>query len=349
MWFADSLRTIILLSLLGIMVNGCGGGAEVVTPSANPYDGNWTPQYSVVRAPSPEVCITPVSAILTITKGTGSISYTETCIDTLTSAITRYVPLSIGVEISSAGVVNITGNSSYTGTCSGTANCYAGNTMALSSYTLKRTTAQLPLPASPPVASYLSIKGTAHTGQTLTGAYFYSDPNDDQEGISTYRWYRNGVAIVGATNLTYTLTSADLNALIGFEVTPIAQTGSYLTGTPVDIYYTSPISAGIVQGGLAWSDAKAGYVHNWADADSYCANNTINALTGWRLPTISELNSYMLSDEGRSSYFSGETYWSSTLSMSSGYHEAIYKFSALSSTSIRSSLDSALNYTVCVR
>ncbi|WP_379135385.1 hypothetical protein, partial [Paenibacillus sp. sgz500958] len=91
-----------------------------------------------------------------------------------------------------------------------------------------------------PVASSVSISGTAQVGQTLTGSYTYSDANTDQEGTSTFKWYRaddisgtNKTAIAGATSSTYTLQTVDLAKFISFEVTPVAQTGT-TTGTPVE-------------------------------------------------------------------------------------------------------------------
>ncbi|MCT4620813.1 MAG: cadherin-like beta sandwich domain-containing protein, partial [Marinisporobacter sp.] len=84
-----------------------------------------------------------------------------------------------------------------------------------------------------PVASSVSISGTAQVGETLTGSYTYSDVNGDTEGTSTFKWYRsddasetNKTEISGATNKTYTLTSTDLGKYISFEVTPVAQSGT---------------------------------------------------------------------------------------------------------------------------
>jgi hypothetical protein len=79
---------------------------------------------------------------------------------------------------------------------------------------------------SPPAAAAVSINGLAIAGQTLTGTYSYSDPDDDLEGTSIFRWLRNGVtAIAGATGRTYTIVDADVGATLVFEVTPVAETG----------------------------------------------------------------------------------------------------------------------------
>ena len=77
-----------------------------------------------------------------------------------------------------------------------------------------------------PTATSVSISGTIIEGQTLTGNYTYSDPENNPEGVSTYRWLRNNVAITGAIASTYTLVIADVGTNIVFEVTPVASVGA---------------------------------------------------------------------------------------------------------------------------
>lgn len=77
--------------------------------------------------------------------------------------------------------------------------------------------------------------GAATIGDVLTGDYKYSDAEGDPEGASTYRWLRNGVEIPGATAIDYTLTGADSNQSIAFEVTPVASSGDK-TGTAATSY-----------------------------------------------------------------------------------------------------------------
>jgi hypothetical protein len=86
--------------------------------------------------------------------------------------------------------------------------------------------------ASAPTASSVGISGTAQVGQLLTGNYTYADANKDSEGVSIFRWLRNGAVIVGATATTYTLVAADQSNSITFEVTPVS-TVAPTTGTPV--------------------------------------------------------------------------------------------------------------------
>ena len=84
---------------------------------------------------------------------------------------------------------------------------------------------------SAPVASSVSVSGTPQYAQLLTGNYTYSDVNGDAQGISTFRWLRDGVTVV-STSQTYTTVGADVGHSLTFEVTPVALTG-VLTGAPV--------------------------------------------------------------------------------------------------------------------
>lgn len=81
-----------------------------------------------------------------------------------------------------------------------------------------------------PVASNVTISGTAKSGNTLTGRYTYTDAQGDPEGASAFRWLRSAsadgtyTAISGATDKTYQLTSGDAGMYIKFEVTPVSDT-----------------------------------------------------------------------------------------------------------------------------
>jgi hypothetical protein len=88
-------------------------------------------------------------------------------------------------------------------------------------------------PAGPPPANSApvntvapSISGTPQVGQTLTASRGtwtgYPSPT------FTDQWKRDGVAISGATSLTYDQVTADLNAIMTF--TPTASNG---VGAPV--------------------------------------------------------------------------------------------------------------------
>ncbi|ANY65640.1 hypothetical protein BBD42_03555 [Paenibacillus sp. BIHB 4019] len=103
-----------------------------------------------------------------------------------------------------------------------------------------------------PQALHVSITGTAQVGSTLTGSYTYNDANSDEEGASSFKWYRsddalgaNKTAISEATTTSYTLQAADLGKYMSFEVTPIAQTGT-ITGSAVESVLTSAVAAASV-------------------------------------------------------------------------------------------------------
>ena len=116
---------------------------------------------------------------------------------------------------------------------------------------------------SPPVASNVGISdnngGNIVVGTVLTGSYDYADVDGDLEGVSTYRWLRDGVAITGATTLSYTLVADDSGALISFEVTPVADTGT-TTGTAVESAAVSVLNSAPTASNLAISDNNGGSI-----------------------------------------------------------------------------------------
>ncbi len=126
-----------------------------------------------------------------------------------------------------------------------------------------------------PVASAVNITGVAQVGQTLTGHYTYSDADSDPQGVSTYRWLRNSVAISGATATTYMLVAADQGASISFEVTPVAQTGvspgaavaSPAVG-PVVAANTAPVASAVNITGVAQVGQTLTGHYTYSDADS---------------------------------------------------------------------------------
>ena len=85
---------------------------------------------------------------------------------------------------------------------------------------------------APPTADNVAITGVASVGEVLTGSYTYDDAELDAEGVSTFRWLRDGVAIPGALTTNYTVVAADVETALRFEVMPVAATGA-LQGAPV--------------------------------------------------------------------------------------------------------------------
>ena len=73
---------------------------------------------------------------------------------------------------------------------------------------------------SAPTASAVGITddngGSVVVGDNLTGNYTYSDVDNDLEGTSTFRWLRDGVAISGAINSTYTLELSVFTSLVHY-------------------------------------------------------------------------------------------------------------------------------------
>ena len=133
-----------------------------------------------------------------------------------------------------------------------------------------------------PTASGVSITddngGNTVVGDSLTGNYTYGDVDDDVEGVSTFRWLRNGLDINGAATLTYTLVAGDSGQSITFEVIPVAvtgtTTGNAVTSAPISIVNSAPTASnvGITDnngGNTAVSDSLTGnYTYNDEEGDN---------------------------------------------------------------------------------
>ena len=134
--------------------------------------------------------------------------------------------------------------------------------------------------AVPPTATNVNIAGTAEVGFNLTGSYTYSDPEGNPEFGTSFRWLRNGAPIAGANTQLYTLTPADVGALIVFEVTPRslfdpqgqntgapAQSGSVGPVVPAN---TAPTATNVnVSGTTEVGQTLTGsYTYNDADGDN---------------------------------------------------------------------------------
>lgn len=83
-------------------------------------------------------------------------------------------------------------------------------------------------PASAPIAEDIKVDGKPFVGEELSATYTWYDINDDERGIDQKRWLRADsadgtyTAIDGAVGDTYTLTEADIDKYIKFEVTPVS-------------------------------------------------------------------------------------------------------------------------------
>jgi hypothetical protein len=124
------------------------------------------------------------------------------------------------------------------------------NSVGTGAYTSSITKCPITSVLTAPSATNVSISGSAAEGEVLAGTYTFSDPNNDTESGSMYRWLRSDTlggsygAISGATASTYTLTSSDLNKYIKFEVTPVSN-ASPTTGTAVVSSGIGPVSTAV--------------------------------------------------------------------------------------------------------
>lgn len=103
-------------------------------------------------------------------------------------------------------------------------------------------------------------------------------------------------------------------------------------------------------GGLQWMPNFIGpwldHEANWSTADSYCRNTEINGATGWRLPTVAELQALAASDVTlRVPYWQKSGYTWAGDRIDSNSHWAV----ALSSGSLFNSYNSNQLWVSCVR
>lgn len=98
----------------------------------------------------------------------------------------------------------------------------------------------------------------------------------------------------------------------------------------------------VVQGGLVWMPET--FQDNWINANSYCANTTINGQTGWRMPTQPELSALYASGLMKGHGWALSYDWSST-SNGAGNHYTV----GLYDGSIHTTSDTSTFYVSCVR
>ena len=121
-----------------------------------------------------------------------------------------------------------------------------------------------------------TIDGVPDLDATLTAAGDVFSPTPDS---LTYQWYRNGVAIVGGTDDTYTVVSADSESEITVEVTAsrlgysnLALTSNHITASEIVRYSASPPPSitGIPQVGRTltsnstnWTPVQDSFDYQW--------------------------------------------------------------------------------------
>ncbi len=115
-------------------------------------------------------------------------------------------------------------------------------------------------------------------GDILIGNYVYSDSEGDAEGATAVQWSRNGLTIIGATALTYTLVADDAGAQITFKVSPVALTGSLngltVTSSAIDVtqtYTFSDTNQSLIGKSISYS-VEMGDMDNDGDLDIVIAS-----------------------------------------------------------------------------
>ena len=151
-----------------------------------------------------------------------------------------------------------------------------------------------------PTASSVSFSGTMAVGSLLTSSYVYNDIDGDIETTSTFNWYASNDAIgTGkvsiATTENFTLTSAQENKYISFEVTPVNAVGTgtayesainatQIPGTPDTVPTASSVSfsgtmttESLLTGSYTYddvdSDVESGSTFNWYMSDDVGGTN----------------------------------------------------------------------------
>jgi hypothetical protein len=121
------------------------------------------------------------------------------------------------------------------------------------------------------------IASVVHQGDVLTASVPTFDPVPSSV---KYQWYRAGVAIAGATKVTYTSVAADLTKALTFKVTatlasydtltltsnasePVVLNGFGLTNAPT-LSNTSPTFGNVITGSVAaWSPVATTLSYQW--------------------------------------------------------------------------------------
>ncbi|MES2675414.1 MAG: S8 family serine peptidase [Pseudomonadota bacterium] len=168
-----------------------------------------------------------------------------------------------------------------------------------------------------PVAQLATIVdsngGSLVVGDSLTGSYTYFDSDSDAQGVSKYRWLRNGAAISGATSATYVLTGADSGQSIVFEVTPVASTGS-LSGIAVKSAALTTSNSAPVAANVALVDTNGGtatlgdvlngtYSYSDSDGDSQGATTFRWLRNGTTVISSSQSYTLTAADSGQNIQF----------------------------------------------
>lgn len=107
-------------------------------------------------------------------------------------------------------------------------------------------------------------------------------PTSTSPGQFTYTSNNSGVATISGK--TVTIQGKGIAVITAQQ----APSGNY-TGqaTSTTIVVVDRLDGFVNFGGLLWMPVT--FTRNWADANTYCTTSTIDGQTGWRLPTLAEL------------------------------------------------------------
>lgn len=137
------------------------------------------------------------------------------------STASSYTQFNDGVSVNTNSVVtNLVNGRSYD------FRVYATNSDGSGLYSSVITRIPISGTPEPPIAYDLQITGNEAVNQIITGSYSYLDPNNDLEGISTFRWLKSDTEfgvyspINGENETSYRILEADYNKYLKFEVTP---------------------------------------------------------------------------------------------------------------------------------
>lgn len=157
-----------------------------------------------------------------------------------------------------------------------------------------------------PVASFnqaptgdLVIVGTAQQDEILSVDNSLIDPDGNPDSFQ-YQWYRDGVAITGATGETYALTQADVDATITVRTTYIDGLGAQETvisaaTDPVDNINDAP-TGGLTIRGSAVQDRTLTVQNTIADQDGLPASFTYQWLRNGEVVDGATGASYVLTE-----------------------------------------------------
>ena len=198
---------------------------------------------------------------------------------------------------------------------------------------VQTTDIETPVRGEVPVATDVKIissnsNGTQFSGgQTLTGNYTYSHPQNVGENNSTFQWYRNSTVIAGATQRNYKLIeSTDFGSTITFGVTPVSSQIIDNIGLMVKSDATSSIVSVLEPIFLLDSAGR-----KWDEADNECKKQGASLASATQLQELfvratsatvadgSQSNTEMCDTHGWPGYnpcvgtsSPGAYYWSST-------------------------------------